>query len=174
MIQALVLPAVSLILIAAAVEDMARLRISNIFPVLVVGLYIVWAAVTGWENDIWRNGTVFLTMFAVGCGLFAMGWMGGGDVKLMAATALWFDWAGALSWLVYVTAGGGVLALVIIAGRRLVPRTVRANSSLAIFAPKGPVPYGVAIALGTIMALYMVGPNPSGRAHMPEFVRSLQ
>lgn len=174
MIKELLLPALSLLLIAAAVEDMARLRISNIFPLAVIGLYAVWVAVTGWENDIWHNGTVFLGVFALGCGLFAMRWMGGGDIKLMSACALWFDWQGVVPWLVYITVGGGVLALLIIAGRRMVPQSVRANSSVAIFAHKGPIPYGVAIALGTIMALYMVGPNPSGVAYLPDFVHGLR
>ncbi|AJR25054.1 prepilin peptidase [Sphingobium fuliginis] len=173
MMKDLVLLAVSLVLIAAAVEDMARLRISNIFPLLVVGLYAVWVAVAGWENDIWRNGTVFLGMFAVGCGLFAIRAMGGGDVKLMTACALWFDWAGVIPWIVYVTVGGGVLALVLMAGRRLVPQSVREGSSIALFGKKGPIPYGVAIALGTIMALYMAGPNPSGVARLPDFVHGL-
>lgn len=174
MLKELLLPAVSLVLIAAAFQDMARLRISNIFPVLVVGLYAVWVFAAGWENDIWRNATVFIAVFAVGCVLFGLGWMGGGDVKLMAASALWFDWAGAVSWVVYVTIGGGLLALVIVAGRRMVPGSVRESSSVAIFARKGPIPYGVAIALGTVMALHMAGPNPSGRAYLPVFVKSLR
>lgn len=174
MIKDLVLLAVSLLLVAAAIEDMAKLRISNIFPLLVMGLFVVWVAVTGWQNDIWHNGTLFLAVFALGCLLFALRWMGGGDVKLLAACALWFDWNAALAWFVYVTVGGGILALLIIAGRRLVPRTTREGSSLAIFAMSGPIPYGVAIALGTIMALYMVGPNPSGVARLPDFVRSVR
>lgn len=173
MIKDIVLLAVSLVLLAAAVEDIARLRISNVFPLLVIGLYPVWVAVTGWENDIWHNGTVFLGVFAMGCGLFAMRWMGGGDIKLLAACALWFDWLGAVPWLVYITVGGGVLALLIIIGRRMVPQSVRTGSSVAIFAARGPIPYGVAIALGTIMALYTAGPNPSGMAGLPNFVRGL-
>jgi len=170
----LILLAVCLVLAAAAIEDIAKLRISNIFPLLVMALFLPWIAVTGWENDVWQNGTLFLAVFALGSALFAMRWMGGGDVKLMAACALWFDWSAALPWFVYVTVGGGVLALLLMAGRRMVPRAVRDGSSLAIFAAKGPIPYGVAIALGTVTALYMVGPNPSGVAHLPTYVRGLQ
>lgn len=174
MIKDLILLAVVLLLVAAAIEDMAKLRISNIFPLLVMALFVPWVAVTGWEADIWHNGALFLGVFALGCVLFALRWMGGGDVKLLAACALWFDWSAALPWLVYVTVGGGILALLIMAGRRLVPRTAREGSSLAIFSARGPIPYGVAIALGTIMALYMVGPNPSGAVRMPEFVKPLR
>ncbi|HKY82450.1 MAG TPA: prepilin peptidase [Sphingobium sp.] len=174
MIKDLILLVLSLLLVAAAIEDMAKLRISNIFPMLVMALFVGWVVATGWQNDIWRNGTLFLAVFALGCGLFALRWMGGGDVKLLAACALWFDWNAALPWFVYVTVGGGILAFLIMAGRRLVPRTVREGSSLAIFAPSGPIPYGVAIALGTIMALYMVGPNPSGAPRLPEFVQPLR
>ncbi|HJT40074.1 MAG TPA: prepilin peptidase [Sphingobium sp.] len=173
MIKDLPLLVLALTLVAAALEDMARLRISNIFPLIVMGLFPVWVAVTGWENDIWHNATLFLAVFALGSLLFALRWMGGGDVKLLAACALWFDWSGALPWFIYVTVGGGLLALLIMAGRRMVPRAAREGSSLAIFAGNGPIPYGVAIALGTIMALYMTGPNPSGVARLPEFVRSL-
>lgn len=174
MMKDVVLVAVSLLLVAAAVEDMARLRISNILPLLVMLLFPVWVAVAGWENDVWQNGTLFLAVFALGCGLFALKWMGGGDIKLLTASALWFDWSAALPWFVYVTVGGGILALLIVAGRRLIPRTAREGSSLAIFAAKGPIPYGVAISLGTIMALYMVGPNPSGVARLPGFVVSMR
>jgi prepilin peptidase CpaA len=170
----LILLAVCLVLLAAAIEDIAKLRISNIFPLLVMALFVPWVAVTGWENDIWQNCTLFLAVFAMGSALFAMQWMGGGDVKLMAACALWFDWAAALPWFVYVTVGGGVLALLLMVGRRMVPRAVRDGSSLAIFAAKGPIPYGVAIALGTVMALYMAGPNPSGVAHLPTYVMGLE
>lgn len=173
MIKDLLLLTVSLVLAAAAVEDMVRLRISNIFPLLVIGLYGAWVASIGWEDDIWRNGAVFLGTFALGCGMFAMRWMGGGDVKLLTACALWFDWSGVLPWFVYVTMGGGVLALLIMGARRMVPLSVRGNSTLAIFATKGPIPYGVAIAFGTILALYLAGPNPSGVARLPDFVRSL-
>lgn len=173
MTKDLVLIATSIVLTAAAMEDMARLRISNIFPLLIIGLFAVWVGVAGWEADVWENGTLFLAVFALGCGLFALRWMGGGDVKLLAACALWFDWGGALPWFVYVTMGGGLLALLIMGGRRLVPKAARESSSLAIFAPNGPIPYGVAIAAGTVMALYMVGPNPSGVAHLPDFVRAL-
>ncbi|MCK0531158.1 A24 family peptidase [Sphingobium agri] len=174
MMKDLILLAVSGVLLAAAIEDIARLRISNIFPLLILGLFVPWVAVTGWENDIWQNGTLFLAVFALGCLLFGMRWMGGGDVKLLAACALWFDWGAALPWFVYVTVGGGLLALLIMVGRRMVPKAVREGSSLAIFAAGGPIPYGVAIAAGTVMALYMVGPNPSGVAHLPEFVRGLR
>ena len=173
MTKDLVLIALSLVLLGAAIEDIARLRISNIFPLLVMGLFVPWVALAGWENDIWQNGTLFLAVFALGCLMFALRWMGGGDVKLLAACALWFDWGAALPWFVYVTVGGGMLALLIIAGRRMVPKAVREGSSLSIFAPGGPIPYGVAIALVTVMALYMAGPNPSGVAHLPAFVRGL-
>lgn len=171
MIKDLLLLAVSLVLAAAAVEDMARLRISNVLPLTVIALFVPWVVVTGWQNDLWQNATLFLAVFAVGSILFSMRWMGGGDVKLLAACALWFDWSVALPWFIYVTMGGGILALLIIVVRRMVPRAARDGSTLAILAPKGPIPYGVAIALGTVMALYMAGPNPSGVAHLPGFVK---
>ena len=48
-----------------------------------------------------------------------MGWIGGGDAKLAAATALWFGFDFLLDYLVYASLFGGVLTLVLIQFRRL-------------------------------------------------------
>ena len=63
---------------------------------------------------------------------FSQGWIGGGDAKLAAATALWFGFAHLLDYLIYASLFGGVLTLVLIQFRKLpLPRCWRASSGSA-------------------------------------------
>ena len=73
MTSELVLGAVVLVLGAAAADDLARLRISNLFPVLLVLIFIVWVFVRGWEADLWMNLISFVVTLAIGTLLFSLG-----------------------------------------------------------------------------------------------------
>jgi prepilin peptidase CpaA len=68
--------------------------------------------------------------------------MGGGDVKLAAALALWFSPASTLKFLLLMSLAGGVLTLGVIALHRLKRRE-----------GKPEIPYGVAIAFGGLVIL---------------------
>jgi prepilin peptidase CpaA len=168
----LILYLLSALLIAAAFQDMAKLTIANIFPTLILLLFPVWVAVVGPEADIWMNGVNFLIIFGVGLGLFALKWLGGGDVKLFAATALWFDFSGIVPLVFYVTMAGAGLTIILALLRRMVPAGVKSRFEWAIFERKGPIPYGVAIAIGAILCIYLQGVNPGGQARMPSFIAS--
>jgi prepilin peptidase CpaA len=88
-------------------------------------------------------------------GMFAAGWIGGGDAKLFAAAALWIGLPGMLSYLVFTCLAGGALAAGLVALRL---------PSVRAALPAGPawfcrlaqpgenVPYGVAIAIGALAA----------------------
>jgi prepilin peptidase CpaA len=140
------------LLLAAAAEDAARLRISNITVALVLIAGIVAAVVVGPEVGLWQNFAVFAALLAVGTPLFAAGKLGGGDVKLLAAAGLWFDIGGALQMLLAVALSGGLLALLIIAVR-LLPWSEGAKRRIVVLRPKGGIPYGVAIAAGALIAM---------------------
>lgn len=166
----LILYLLAALLAAAAFQDMAKLTIANIFPTLILLLFPVWVAVVGPEADIWMNGVNFLIIFGVGLGLFALKWLGGGDVKLFAATALWFDFAGIVPLVFYVTMAGAGVTVVLALLRRMVPAGVKGRFGWAIFERKGPIPYGVAIAIGAILCIYLNGVNPNGQVSMPNFI----
>ena len=68
------------------------------------------------------GGIVFVLL----AGAFYAGMMGGGDVKLAAALALWFSPAGTLKFLVLMSLAGGVLTLGIVAWHRA--RSARGTS----------------------------------------------
>jgi prepilin peptidase CpaA len=81
-------------------------------------------------------------VFALLAGAFYVGMMGGGDVKLAAALALWFPPAGTIKFLVFMSVAGGVLTLGILAWHRAQRREGRPQ-----------IPYGVAIAVGGLAIL---------------------
>jgi prepilin peptidase CpaA len=95
---------------------------------------------------LWPDAAI---QVAVAAGVFALlavafytGMMGGGDVKLAAALALWFAPATTVLFLVYMSIGGGVLTLVVLILHRMKKK-----------AGKPEVPYGVAIAFGALAIL---------------------
>jgi prepilin peptidase CpaA len=142
----------ALLLLAAAAEDAARLRISNVTVGLVLAAAIVAAAIAGPQLALWQNLAVFVVLLLLGTPLFAAGKLGGGDVKLLAATGLWFDVEGAGWMLLYVFLTGGGLALLIIVARAF-KWTERARQRIAILRPKSGIPYGIAIAAGALIAM---------------------
>ncbi|TXH36875.1 MAG: peptidase [Rhodospirillaceae bacterium] len=83
-----------------------------------------------------------LLVLAVGFTLFAWNLFGGGDVKLLAALAFWTGFADLPRLLLVTTLAGGVLALGILAWRRLRLATGETIDQR--------LPYGIAIAAGGI------------------------
>jgi prepilin peptidase CpaA len=142
----------AILLFAAAVEDAVRLRISNLTVLLVLVGAVVSAVLAGPDLSLWQNLVVFAGLLAIGTPLFADGKLGGGDVKLLAATGLWFDLGGAGRMLLCVALAGGVLALLILAVRA-VKWGEGARRRILLLRPRGGIPYGVAIAAGALIAM---------------------
>jgi prepilin peptidase CpaA len=87
--------------------------------------------------------------------LFAIGGMGGGDAKLLAATALWMGFSPQLmQYLVYASLIGGALTLLILFYRKSpLSAFTGGNVLLRHFAdPKVGIPYGVALGLAGLIA----------------------
>ena len=146
----------SLLLLAAAVQDAARLRISNITCALILVAGLVAIIVMGPERGVWQNFAVFGGLLAMGMPLFASGTFGGGDVKLLAVTGLWFDLQGGLLMLVAVLLAGGLLALLVLALRMAFDWKESARRRVPMLGPKAGVPYGIAIAVGSLLTMAML------------------
>ena len=136
------------LLLWAAGEDVHRLTISNWISLTIVGLYPIYVlsspVAVGWPWSVAVAGL----MLAAGFVLFALRLMGGGDVKLLTATALWAG-PGLIASFIFLTAiAGGIVGLVILflRRRRMAPA---ADGTLA--AQPAVMPYGVAIAAGGLM-----------------------
>jgi prepilin peptidase CpaA len=160
MMATVVLAALILLLAAAAVQDVYQLRISNVFPVAIFLLFPVYAFAKGVDVTIWQNGAVFLAVLALGILAFGAHWLGGGDVKLLATTALWFDIAG-VAWLIGAIAIlGAVIALLFMFFRRVIPEPALLRTGMVSLKRRGPIPYGIAIAGGAIAAILMGHVSP--------------
>jgi prepilin peptidase CpaA len=85
--------------------------------------------------------------------MFALGWIGGGDAKLAAATSLWLGWGVMFEYGATAALYGGALTLVILLGRGFVLPTwlSRCEWIARLHDRKTGVPYGVALAAAGIM-----------------------
>jgi len=105
---------------------------------IALGAVAFWFAVglPVWPEVALRLAVAFVT-FWVFAAAFAMGAMGGGDVKLIAALALWLPWQAVLVLLFLMSIAGGVLTLGYLIRHKLAKREEKLE-----------IPYGVAIAFG--------------------------
>ena len=149
-----------LVLAAAAVEDAWRLRISNFTCLAVLILAVVAAALHGFSLGMWQNIAVLAALLALGTLAFSAGALGGGDVKLLAALGLWTDIRGAIWLIATVFIAGGLLALLFIAGRKILQRPGNRDRR------KNRIPYGIAIAAGALIS-FTAGRVEQGRLHQP-------
>ncbi|HWX50014.1 MAG TPA: prepilin peptidase [Roseomonas sp.] len=129
-------------------------------------------ALTGIAFRFWAGPQALLAsllsaalLFTLLLFLFARGALGGGDVKLMSALALGMAPAAIWDFLIVTAAAGGVLALAYLVLSRLIPAHLARPTAVRAVLPRlfrveawrirrrGPLPYGVAIALGGAMVL---------------------
>jgi prepilin peptidase CpaA len=140
----ILLGALALLLLIAAVIDVRTFTISNrlnLTIALLAPLYWWSAALPLWP-DVGMQVAIAAGVFALLAAAFYAGMMGGGDVKLAAALALWFSPMSTLKFLIFMSIGGGLLTLVVVAIHRIRKRQ-----------GKPEVPYGVAIAFGCLAIL---------------------
>lgn len=100
-------------LLVAACTDLQRREIDNglNLAIALTAPAFWWAGGLSLWPDIALHLGVALAAFAVAAGLFAIGQMGGGDVKLIAALALWFPPALFLNLLVIMAVLGFLLTM---------------------------------------------------------------
>ena len=96
----------------AASSDLLTMTISNRVSLVLAGGFFLLALVTGMSlAAIGMHLAAAALVLAVAFGFFAHGWIGGGDAKLAAATALWLGFDHLLDYLLYASLFGGVLTL---------------------------------------------------------------
>lgn len=137
------------LLVLAAVQDCIQLRISNLLTAAILISAIVAAAVVGPTLALWQNLVVFAALLAVGTLLFSAGMFGGGDIKLIAATGMWFNLDASWRMLLMVLLAGGLVTILIVL-LRLIGWPQAMRDKVAVLRPKGGIPYGLAIAIGAI------------------------
>jgi prepilin peptidase CpaA len=132
------------LLLAAGIEDARRRTIQDVTNIAIAALAPLWWWAQGYS--LWPDVPVQLLVatvtFLFFLGAFAIGQMGGGDVKLLGALALWLPVQPLLSLLTVMALAGGALTLLMMADRRIRRDTGAVE-----------IPYGVAIAFAGLLAL---------------------
>jgi len=144
----------AIILVVAAVIDVRTFTISNrlnAIVALMAPLYWWSIGLPLWPDAAIQIG-VALAVFAALALTFYLGMMGGGDVKLAAALALWFSPLSTVKFLVIMSLAGGLLTVVVLILHRLKARRESADGTEKE-KQKPEVPYGVAIAIGALWIL---------------------
>ena len=134
-----------LLMIAAAISDLRSRTISNELNAAIALLAIPFWIASGlavWPDMPIQFGAAF-AVFLVFAGLFAIGAMGGGDVKMIGAVMLWIPLPLFLPMLTVMAVGGGILSAVM-----LIHLKIRRSEKPV------EVPYGVAIAAAGLWALH--------------------
>ena len=139
----------------AATSDLISMTISNRVSLLLAAGFLVVALALGMPAGefAWHVATgAFVLM--VTFGMFAAGWIGGGDAKLAAATALWMGAEGVVQYLAWSSVFGGVLTLLLLQYRaHPMPRLALGVPWLVhLHQPRTGIPYGIALAAGGLTA----------------------
>ncbi|WP_159590182.1 A24 family peptidase [Chelativorans xinjiangense] len=139
----------------AAVSDMVSMTIANRVSILLVAAFAVLAPFAGLAlPEIGMHFAAGAAVLAVTFVLFAIGGMGGGDAKLLAATAVWFGFSlGLVNYLVISALAGGVLTIALLVFRKSNLSMLAGNNVfLRHFADeKAGIPYGIALGLGGLL-----------------------
>ena len=141
------------LLVVAAVEDAWRLQISNWISIALAALAGMAALLAVPIVDLWQNVALMLGVLWLGTFLFARGMMGGGDVKLLAAVALFVDLSAGWRMLVAIAILGGLEAIIVMS-LRAVPVPASARERVALLRSGRDLPYGIAIVLGALCTLW--------------------
>jgi prepilin peptidase CpaA len=133
----------------AGAMDLFTMTIPNRISIVLVAAFAVAAIVTGmsWAGVANHLGAGML-MLCVGIGMFALGWLGGGDAKLLAATALWIGFDHLIGYLLVAGIAGGLLAVMILMYRSILPPLwlARQGWALRLHGARTGIPYGIALA----------------------------
>lgn len=141
--------------VAAALTDLRSYRIPNQISLAIAAGFPIFALAGGadWRGGLLAGGIVFL----IGVFLYSRNWMGGGDVKLLAAVSLWAGTDLVLPMFLIVTVTGGIMSLaewVRTGGfNRFLARHIPVMDDalvMAVTRERAVVPYAAAILAGVL------------------------
>lgn len=140
----------------AAASDLVTMTIPNRLQIGLIGGFFIVAAIIGMSPE--AIGFHILAAFAVLAGsflCFSLGWIGGGDGKLAAATALWFGFSQSLiDYLLMSAIYGGALTIALLFVRaQPIPLVVPSQPWMTrLLDQETGIPYGIALAFAGLSA----------------------
>jgi len=153
MTDLLIMTLFPMLVVAAAIGDLLTMRIPNWLNGATALSVVPMAALAGMPFDVVQGHLLAgAVMLVLGFLLFARGYVGGGDAKLLAAAGLWIGWGSLLPFVLVTTIAGGALAILYKMWQLVrteqevrdfvwLRRVLRADLEL---------PYGIAIAAGAV------------------------
>jgi prepilin peptidase CpaA len=140
----------------AASSDLITMTISNRVSLILVACFFVLAIM--WQMPLAEVGAhvgASTAVLVVSFTFFARGWIGGGDAKLAAASALWLGFDQLLNYLIFASLFGGVLTLAILRFRMMPLPAILADQEWAqrLHRMDSGIPYGIALAIAGL-AIY--------------------
>jgi prepilin peptidase CpaA len=138
----------------AASSDLLSMTISNRISLILIAGFFALAFVIGMNpTAVMMHIGAGALVLVVSFGLFARGWIGGGDAKLAAATALWLGFEHLMTYLLYASLLGGLLTLVLLQVRALPLPGLLTGQDWAerLHRKDTGVPYGIALAAAALI-----------------------
>lgn len=136
-------------MILAGISDLFTMTIPNkISLALLIGFFLLAPfSGMGWD-DLAYHLAAFSLVFSICLAMFAFGWIGGGDAKLMAVTALWLGFDQLMDYVLIASVAGGALTLAILFARKLPVPTIlcRYQWITRLHDRHTGIPYGIALA----------------------------
>jgi len=154
MFDSLALLVFPLLMIFAALADLFTMTIPNRVSLVLIAAYLLLALYLRLPlATVGLHVSCGVAMLALTFTMFQMGWIGGGDAKLAAATALWVGWPALFEYGLAASLIGGALTIAILALRHYeLPEKLLSVGFIAKLAEKnGGVPYGIALALAGLV-----------------------
>jgi prepilin peptidase CpaA len=154
--ELLVLVALPLLLAAAAGWDLASFTIPNSLNAALLVVFAVFALAAGLALPVVGVHLLAgLLGLVLGFGLFAAGYIGGGDAKLFAVIALWLGLHDMLAYALLASVFGGVLTLALLSVRQVhLPALLARHAWIVkLHDARSGIPYGVALAAGAFILL---------------------
>jgi prepilin peptidase CpaA len=137
----------------AASSDLLTMTIPNRVSLILLGGFFALALAGGMgAADALSHVGAGCLVLALAFGLFTRGWIGGGDAKLAAVTALWLGFDHLLPYVLYASLLGGALSVALLQFRMapLPERLARSEWVQRLHANDAGVPYGVALAAAAL------------------------
>jgi prepilin peptidase CpaA len=138
----------------AASSDLLTMTISNRISLALIAGFFVLALIVGMSpTTIMMHVGAGVLVLSVAFVFFTQGWIGGGDAKLTAATALWFGFDHLMPYLIYAALLGGLLTVILLLLRSLPLPSVLAGQQwlVRLHSKASGIPYGIALAAAALV-----------------------